>query len=225
MTDKEIVERAKDAEKRTGFGELVHSPISSEVNSAYGIGFIEGMVEYRKSLQEEPVSEDFEEALAREWQGYNDRGAATVDALEDNTQELAFAKGFYRGSNWQKQKDSIPVSGDLEEASLEYFKQALKDGDKTKLDAFKAGAQWQKEKEYTCYEEAFEDGAKWKMEQMMNNSVDAYLERDLGGQLIIGKANSPAGDEFMLLNSYSFPEIKCGKKCKVKLVIIKKDLL
>ena len=26
MTDEEIVERAKEAEKRTGFGELVHSP-------------------------------------------------------------------------------------------------------------------------------------------------------------------------------------------------------
>jgi len=56
MTDKEIVERAKEAEKRTGFGELVHSPISKGVNSAYGIGFIEGMVEYRNSLQEEPAS-------------------------------------------------------------------------------------------------------------------------------------------------------------------------
>ena len=50
-------------------------------------------------------------------------------------------------AEWQKQKDSIPVSGELEEASLEYFKQALKDGDKTKLDAFKAGAKWQKEKD------------------------------------------------------------------------------
>jgi hypothetical protein len=50
-----------------------------------------------KALQEEPVSEDFENALAEEWKGYNDRGAAKVDALEDNTQELAFAKGFYRG--------------------------------------------------------------------------------------------------------------------------------
>ena len=53
---------------------------------------------------EELVSEEFEEALAREWQGYNDRGAATVDALEDNTQELAFAKGFYRGAKWQKEQ-------------------------------------------------------------------------------------------------------------------------
>ena len=64
MTDKEIVERAKKAEKETVFGELVHSPISRGVNSAYGIGFIEGMVEYRNSLQEEPVSKDFEMALA-----------------------------------------------------------------------------------------------------------------------------------------------------------------
>lgn len=44
------------------------------------------------TMQEESVSEDFEKALASEWKAYNDRGAATVDALEDNTQELAFAK-------------------------------------------------------------------------------------------------------------------------------------
>jgi hypothetical protein len=55
-------------------------------------------------LQKESISEDFEEALANEWKAYNDRGAATVDALEDNTQELAFAKGFYRGSNWKEQQ-------------------------------------------------------------------------------------------------------------------------
>lgn len=67
------------------------------------------------SLQEEPVSEEFEEALAREWQGYNDRGAATVDALEDNTQELAFAKGFYRGWNYPKQ---LPASENFEKTFI-----------------------------------------------------------------------------------------------------------
>ena len=61
------------------------------------------------SLTQEPVSEELEEALAREWQGYNDRGAATVDALEDSTQELAFAKGFYRGAKWQEDKDQGAV--------------------------------------------------------------------------------------------------------------------
>lgn len=60
--------------------------------------------ECRFNKKEEPVSEEFEKALAEEWQGYVDRGAATVDALEDNTQELAFAKGFYRGTNWQKEQ-------------------------------------------------------------------------------------------------------------------------
>ena len=62
-------------------------------------------------LQKESISDDFEKALAAEWKGYIDRGAATVDALEDNTQELAFAKGFYRGAKWQKQKDSIISEG------------------------------------------------------------------------------------------------------------------
>ena len=48
------------------------------------------------------VSEDFEQAFEKEWKSYVDRGAATVDALEDNTQELAFAKGFFRGWNYPK---------------------------------------------------------------------------------------------------------------------------
>lgn len=60
--------------------------------------------ECRFNKKEDSVSEGFEKALAEEWQGYVDRGAATVDALEDNTQELAFAKGFYRGAQWQKEQ-------------------------------------------------------------------------------------------------------------------------
>ena len=51
MTDEWIVAKAKEAEKRNGvFSDLVHSPKSRGVNSAYGIGFIDGMVEYRDSL-------------------------------------------------------------------------------------------------------------------------------------------------------------------------------
>lgn len=44
--------------------------------------------------------EEFETALKKEWQGYVERGAADVDALEDNTQELAFAKGFKKCFDW-----------------------------------------------------------------------------------------------------------------------------
>ena len=45
MTRQEqIVYAAKASEKGTGFGEVVKSPVSRGVNSAYGIGFIEGAV-------------------------------------------------------------------------------------------------------------------------------------------------------------------------------------
>ena len=48
----------------------------------------------------------FEAALKTAWKNYVDRGAATVDALEDNTQELAFAKGFKAGCE-QGYKDAV----------------------------------------------------------------------------------------------------------------------
>ena len=88
-----------------------------------------------------------EEALARDWQGYNDRGAATVDALEDNTQELAFAKGFYRGAKWQKTKlmaNAIDVTVHIDAGGYPYVPQLelydynkdiplAKEGDKYKV--------------------------------------------------------------------------------------------
>ena len=94
---------------------LIEEPVSDDTmtirkewfdhckKSWYNEGYIDG--EYNRDRQfEKPVSEDFEEALAKEWKGYNARGAATVDALEDNTQELAFAKGFYRGAKWKAEQ-------------------------------------------------------------------------------------------------------------------------
>lgn len=94
------------------------------------------------SLQEEPIREEFEKALTEEWQGYVNRGAATVDALEDNTQELAFAKGFYRGANWQKEQllakaidGEVTYGKSLAIPSLGYRldKERLDFGDKVKV--------------------------------------------------------------------------------------------
>lgn len=42
MTNEEIVNAAKEHEKRSGFGELAKSELSKGVNSAYGIGFLDG---------------------------------------------------------------------------------------------------------------------------------------------------------------------------------------
>lgn len=54
MTDEEIIKRAKEAGKRTEFSSLVTSSKSKGVNSPYGIGFIDGMVEYRESMWHKP---------------------------------------------------------------------------------------------------------------------------------------------------------------------------
>lgn len=78
-----------------------------ESGCASPIVICDTLLAFIDSMQEEPVSDDFEKALAKEWQEYNDRGAATVDALEDNTQELAFAKGFYRAWHYRKEE---PIS-------------------------------------------------------------------------------------------------------------------
>lgn len=55
MTDEQIVEAAKSAEKKTEFGELVHSQVSRGVNSAYGIGFLEGAEWAREQMMKEAV--------------------------------------------------------------------------------------------------------------------------------------------------------------------------
>lgn len=52
MTDEQIVEAAKSAEKQTEFGELVHSKVSRGVNSAYGIGFLEGAEWARRQMKD-----------------------------------------------------------------------------------------------------------------------------------------------------------------------------
>lgn len=119
------------------------------------------------SMQEEPVTSDFETALAKEWKGYNDRGAATVDALEDNTQELAFAKGFYRGWNYHKEK---PVSEDLENAAEIILKNI-------EPDAFHIVNQGcMNEREEPAWSEelvlkAIKAGAEWQKEQMVNRAI------------------------------------------------------
>lgn len=56
MTKKEIVNAAKEHEKRSGFGELAKSELSRGVNSAYGIGFLDGA---EWALAQPPIIEIF----------------------------------------------------------------------------------------------------------------------------------------------------------------------
>ena len=133
MTDEKIVKRAKEAEKRTGFGELVHSPISKGVNSAYGIGFIEGMVEYRNSLQEEPVSKIFTfKAIPRllEMIKPTDRAKAYITKLADTLEvegyltDAKIVRERIKIMNGEKVSmatmDGEPVSEEFENAAFDY---------------------------------------------------------------------------------------------------------
>lgn len=179
MTDKEIVERAKEAEKRTGFGELVHSPISKGVNSAYGIGFIEGMVEYRNSIQEEPVSKVYTfKSIPRllEMIEPTDRAKfyATKLAERLESEGYPFDATLVRESikimNGEKvamaTMDKEPVSEELEEKAKRY----ATEGDEIsglyiideEVEAFKAGAQWQRQ-------------------QLMKNAIERKVQIDAGG--------------------------------------------
>lgn len=76
-------------------------------------------------------------------------------------------------------------------------------------------AKWQKEKEYTCYEEAFEDGAKWKKEQIMKNAIDAVVKFEYTNN---GKTYGFVDYDFFALEDMGFKA-----EDKVKLIIIKED--
>ena len=46
---------------------------------------------------DEKLMKKFNDALQRAWERYNNSGAMTVDSLENNSMEAAFAKGFLAG--------------------------------------------------------------------------------------------------------------------------------
>ena len=56
ITDEQIVEAARLEGQKEDFGELVRSKLSRGVNSAYGIGFIEGAEWARKRMNEDAAT-------------------------------------------------------------------------------------------------------------------------------------------------------------------------
>jgi hypothetical protein len=100
-----------------------------------------------------------------------------LDAIRAEIHRLVDVRGYDRemANDLFAFMDSLPnkpVSEGLEEAAKLHVIET-RDEDvvwdenaRCAMLDFKAGAEWQQEKEYTCYEEAFEDGAKWKKEQI-----------------------------------------------------------
>ena len=96
------------------------------------------------------------------------------------------------------------VSEDLEEAAYHNCIDRLS---KESIEDFKAGAKWQKEKEYTCYEETFEDGAKWQKEHMMIKAINAHCFGFQGAALF----------------SFKLPADNYLVGSEVKVIVIKED--
>jgi hypothetical protein len=176
------------------------------------LALVEHFTNWQKT-KEGSVSEDLEKAA---WL-YYDKNRLPIPPEWDLHKE--FIDFFKAGAQWQKSKDE-PSTEDLEEESKKYssciyLEEVLSDDDievlKEKLiNTFKAGAKWQKEKEYTCYEEAFEDGAKWKKEEMMTKAIEGRCFSYKNGFVHI----SCDIDEYLT-------DIKLGDK--VKLIPIKED--
>lgn len=89
-------------------------------------------------------------------------------------------------------------------------------------------AKWQKEKEYTCYEEAFEDGAKWQGEKDNEEKVLTYkhgfndckeqmMAKAVDGEVTYGKSLAIPSLGWVLDKE----ELNFGDK--VKLIIIKQE--
>ena len=89
MTDEQIVEAAKSAEKKTEFGELVHSKVSRGVNSAFGIGFLEGAEWAREQIMKKAV--DGEVCIPNVWVEHKEGKELVVRA--EISKELGFKFG------------------------------------------------------------------------------------------------------------------------------------
>ena len=150
-------------------------------------GFTNEIMDIVDSLQEEPVSKDLNtESMIESYkqrlisQANGMKNSPLIDmclvsykhGINETLDTLKLSNAERTVKNWKE-----PVSEELEKAAIDICSKVLK-GETITIDGyeyvvlsdaeecFKAGAKWQKEKEYTCYEEAFEDGAKWKKEQI-----------------------------------------------------------
>ena len=180
-------------EKRNGFG--------SDVDDAC-ILELQNVLTYIDSLQEEPVSIwhnaseiPQEGSLILREIGISQKGYGVIRYSKElpnflkhcediPIQKWAYIDDILNLSNIErtvKKRKEIPVSENLKEAADNALGSIINQYDIISvgscLEMFRLGAKWQKEKEYTCYEEAFEDGAKWKKEKTIDKACKWIEEK------------------------------------------------
>ena len=120
-----------------------------------------------KALQEEPANDSFEAEVKKLWEEINTGHSYSI--VDSYNQFYGLCMDI---AEWQKQKDSIPVSEDLEEASKEWLR--------PQLDKSYANYGEGKMMELTHFDgyamlDAIEFGAKWQKEQLMAKAVDGEV--------------------------------------------------
>ena len=172
MTDKEKIRKEVQRlmgeliqEKKKGFGSDSDDTCILE---------LQNVLTYIDSLQEEPVIglDNGDMPI--------DRWKQAVEAAS-NQKNYRSSKGFTEtrddyfvdGVQWaDEHPKEMPVSEDLEEEITKCYKSRI-DLMMTRKqfgEIIHHFTEWQKAQEYTCYEEAFEDGAKWKIENLWKPS-------------------------------------------------------
>ena len=156
MTDKEKIreEVEKIAKSINPF-----LPDENGKNSEYEAGrfaMVTQIMQIIDSMQEEPVSEELEEAINQSFIYHENRGD---DFRSDKQIETAYWYGFEFGAKWQKAKDEY-ITEDLGEYISELAKQ-FSEVSFAKLSRIAVRV------------------AKWQKEQMMANAVDgAFIRRN-----------------------------------------------
>lgn len=149
---------------------------------------------FMDSLPNEPISEDLEETI--------DTYLKSYWGGDKEKQEWPFLKKMaIHFAEWQKQKDSIPVSEELEIAAKEWLRPQL---DKSYANYGEA-----KMMELTRFDgyamlDAIEFGAKWKEQQLEKNRLaacdkqteeEAEIERDFVMGIIENEHRQPTFDD------------------------------
>ena len=130
--------------------------INKKKKEGYDAGFKQGMLDFNR--------EHTSNTLEKEIVHWLDEGLPNEEEVVDHIKETA--RHF---TNWQKQKDTLPVSDDLEEVAQKWAYSEYHQDNGSDCD---------------CLYSGFKKGAQWQEQQMMKNSITTIIQEDDCGDLV-----------------------------------------
>lgn len=145
------------------------------------------------SLQDEPVSEDLEEAV-NAYIGY-------APEVDESSSTYGKRQAFKAGAKWQKQKDSMSINKDFEEVVKKLWNE------------INSGHEYSVIESYNVFYGLCLDIANWQKEQMIAKAVDGYVIEDI----------EEGNGDFLLSADYLPKSMDLKDRQKVKVIVIKED--